>query len=48
MAEVLGYGTQESFQPMYEQLDTIEDKTAGGRGGKGWFDRIKQQVTELF
>jgi hypothetical protein len=48
MAEVLGYGTQESFQPMYAQLDTIEEKTAGGRGGKGWFDRIKQQVTELF
>ena len=48
MAEVLGYGTQESFQPMYAQLDTIEEKTADGRGGKGWFDRIKQQVTELF
>lgn len=48
MAELLGYGTEESFQPMYDQLDLIEDRTAGGKGGKGWFDRIKHQVSELF
>jgi hypothetical protein len=33
---------------LYEQLDMIEDKIAGGKGGKGWFDKIKQQVLELF
>ena len=48
MAELLGYGTKKSFKPMYEQLDMIEEKTAGGKGGKGWFDRIKQQVSQLF
>jgi len=48
MAELLGYGSKKSFKPMYEQLDMIEDKTAGGKGGKGWFDKIKQQVSELF
>lgn len=48
MAELLGYGTKKSFQPMYEQLDIIEEKTAGGKGGKGWFDRIRQQVSQLF
>jgi hypothetical protein len=48
MAELLGYGSKKSFKPLYEQLDMIEDKTAGGKGGKGWFDKIKQQVSELF
>ena len=48
MAELLGYGTKKSFKPMYEQLDQIEEKTSGGKGGKGWFDKIKQQVSELF
>jgi len=48
MAELLGYGSKKSFTAMYEQLDMIEDKTTGGKGGKGWFDRIKQQVSELF
>ena len=48
MAELLGYGTRKSFKPMYEQLDEIEEKTSGGKGGKGWFDKIKQQVSDLF
>lgn len=48
MAELLGYGSKKSFKPMYEQLDTIEARTASGKGGKGWFDRIKQQVSALF
>jgi hypothetical protein len=47
MAELLGYGTKRSFKPMYEQLDQIEQKTSGGKGGKGWFDKIKQQVSDL-
>ena len=47
MAELLGYGTKKSFKPMYEQLDQIEQKTAGGKGGKGWFDKIKQQMSDL-
>ena len=47
MAELLGYGDKESFKPMYEQLDAIEQKTAGGKGGKGWFDKIKQQLSDL-
>ncbi|MEW7979156.1 MAG: YfdX family protein [Candidatus Sedimenticola endophacoides] len=47
MAELLGYGTKKSFKPMYEQLDMIEQKTAGGKGGKGWFDKIKQQLSDL-
>jgi len=48
MAELLGYGTKKSYEPVYEQLDQIEAKTSGGKGGKGWFERIKQQLSELF
>lgn len=47
MAELLGYGSKKSFQPMYEQLDQIEVKFAGGKGGKGWFDKIKDQLSDL-
>ncbi|MCG6870024.1 MAG: YfdX family protein [Gammaproteobacteria bacterium] len=47
MAELLGYGSKKSFQPMYEQLDQIEAKFAGGKGGKGWFDKIKEQLSDL-
>ncbi|WP_051906971.1 YfdX family protein [Methylomarinum vadi] len=47
MAELLGYGNKKAFKPMYEQIDAIEQKTAGGKGGKGWFDKIKQQLSDL-
>lgn len=48
MAELLGYGNKESFKPMYEQLDEIESKTEGGKDGMGWFDKIKEQLADLF
>jgi hypothetical protein len=48
MAEALGYGTKKSYKPLYQQLDQIEAKTEGGKGGKGWFDRIKAELSELF
>ena len=48
MAELLGYGTKESYKYMYDQIDHIERKIEGGKGGKGWFDKIKQQLSELF
>jgi YfdX protein len=48
MAELLGYATKESYQYMYDQIDQIERKIEGGKGGKGWFDKIKQQLSELF
>lgn len=47
MAELLGYGTKKSYKPIYEQLDQIESKTVGGKSGKGWFDKIKQQLEDL-
>jgi hypothetical protein len=48
MAALLGYGARGSFDPLYEQLDQIEEKSAGGKSGTGWFDRIRQQISERF
>lgn len=48
MGELLGYGDEEAFKPMYEQLEKIEQQTSGGKAGKGWFDEIKDLVSGLF
>jgi YfdX protein len=48
MAELLGYGKKKDFNPMYEQISEIEKKSAGGKSGTGWFDKIKQQLADLF
>ena len=32
---------------MYKQLDEIEKKSAGGKSGVGWFDKIKKQLSDL-
>jgi YfdX protein len=48
LAAVLGYGAKQSFKPLYQQLDHIQEKTSGGKSGKGWFDKIKQQITDMF
>ena len=47
MAELLGYGDKEAFKAMHEQIEQIEEKTASGQGGKGWFDKIKEQLSDL-
>ena len=47
MAEKLGYGDKDAFDPIYDQLDEIEDKASEGEGGKGWFDKIRKQLGEL-
>lgn len=47
LGELLGYGKKAAYRPMYEQLNEIEQKTKGGKGGQGWFDKIKQQLSEL-
>jgi len=47
IAQLLGYGDKKAYKSLYEQLDSIEEKTADGKGGKGWFNKIKQQLSEL-
>jgi hypothetical protein len=48
IAEVLGYGKKKDYNPLYEQISEIEDKSASGKSGTGWFDKIKQQLADLF
>lgn len=47
MAELLGYGNKKAFKPIYEQIDQIEEKASNNGSGRGWFDKIKQQLSEL-
>ena len=48
MAELLGYGKKTDFKPIYEQIGEIENKSAGGKSGTGWFDTLKQHLADLF
>ena len=47
LAEALGYGNRKLFKPLYKEIDEIERKTAGGKGGKGWFDSLEKKLDEL-
>ena len=47
LAELLGYGKKTDYKPMYEQLDDITKKTADGKSGTGWFDKIRKQLSDL-
>jgi hypothetical protein len=42
LGQVLGYGSREAYKPLYDQLDSIEKKTEGGKSGKGFFDQIQE------
>ncbi len=48
LAEALGYGHSKSFKPLYEQIRQIKEKSEDGKSGSGWFDKIKQQLSDLF
>ncbi|MCF6254214.1 MAG: YfdX family protein [Thiomicrorhabdus sp.] len=48
MAELLGYGKKENYQGIYEQIDLLEKKSTDGKHGQGWFDTIKQKISNLF
>ena len=47
LAELLGYGTKQDYKPMYAQLDEIAKKSAAGKDGLDWFDKIKKQIASL-
>ncbi|MDQ1832117.1 YfdX family protein [Massilia scottii] len=44
IAELLGYGDKKDYKPMYQQIDELDKKTAGGKSGMGWFEKLKQQL----
>ena len=47
MAELLGYGKKADFKPIFDQVKSIEQKSAGGKSGKGWFDELKTRLQKL-
>ena len=48
MAQILGYGKKADFKPIFDQVKSIEQKSAGGKSGKGWFDELKTRLQKLF
>ena len=48
IAEILGYAKKKDYKPLYKELDDIEKKSAEGKSGVGWFDRIKKQLSDWF
>jgi hypothetical protein len=48
LGEALGYGDKSAFADFYEELDEIEEKTADGGAGEGFFDRIKNSMSRVF
>lgn len=43
-----GYGKKADFKPIFDQVKSIEQKSAGGKSGKGWFDELKTRIQKLF
>ena len=48
LAQILGYGKKADFKPIFDQVKSIEQKSAGGKSGKGWFDELKTRIQKLF
>jgi len=48
LAELLGYGKKDVYKGIYQQIDEVEKKTTGGKSGKGWFDKTKALLKDLF
>ena len=48
LAELLGYGKHKEYKPLYEQISEIEEKSAGGKSGTGWFDKLKRNLSDFF
>ena len=47
-AQALGYGTAQDFKDLYGELDTIKEKTTGGKSGMGFFKEIETSLSKLF
>lgn len=47
LAQTLGYGTKKTFKSLHQKIDEVEKKASDGSSGKGWFDKIKDQLKDL-
>jgi hypothetical protein len=46
-AQALGYGTSQDFKDLYGELDTIKEKTLGGKSGIGFFQEIETSLDKV-
>ncbi len=46
-AEALGYGTKEEYAAFYKEIASIEEKVAGGKFGKGYFETLTDELAKL-
>ena len=47
LAQVLGYGKQDDYQPMYDEIASIEKNTEDGKSGKGFFDKVNESLSNF-
>ena len=44
LAEALGYGTKDSYKPLYDQIAEVQKQTDAGQSGKGLFDKLQDSL----
>ena len=44
LAEALGYGTVDSYKPLYAQIAEIQKQTEAGQSGKGLFAKLQDSL----
>jgi hypothetical protein len=47
LAEALGYGTKKDYKEFYAEVKEVEEKTKGGKSGKGLFDEVKEHLSDF-
>ena len=48
MADLLGYGTKESYEDLYADIEEVEVKTRDGETGPGLFSSVEESVARLW
>ncbi len=46
-AKTLGYGDKKAYQPLYDAIKTIDEKTSDGSSEQGLFDKLKAKIKAL-
>lgn len=44
ISEALGYGNKKEYKKFYKQIDKIREKTANGKFGEGFMDKLKNSL----
>jgi hypothetical protein len=47
LAEALGYGTKDSYKPLYEQIADVQKQIDAGQTGKGLFEKLQDSLKRL-